>query len=140
MRLRLPLFVIGLLILISSCSSGGSDDGPLKADYTPIPDEELYSAIADMPGVERSDVSLNDTFPDYAYVGEVDISTDADAQQVLDTIYATLRQGRFRAAINITGYQSGRDVRLTALERSGSPAELEERYGPQPGDGTPPAD
>lgn len=138
MRHRLPLLVIGLLILTSACTSGGSDDGRLKADYTPIPDDDLYSAIAAIPGVEKADVSLNDTFPDYAYVGEVDISPDVDAQVVLDTIYATLRQGQFRAAINITGYQSGRDVRLTALRRSGSPSELEKRYGPQPGDGKPP--
>ncbi len=139
---RLVVLLVAVLLLAGACStagSGGSDEPTPTPDYSPIADDKLYSRIAALPGVEKAEISLNDTFPDYAYVGEVDISADADAQTVLDTIYATLRQGRYRAAINITGYQSGRDVRLEALDRSGGPTELEKRYGPQPGDGTPPA-
>lgn len=140
MILRLPALIVGILLLTGACVSGSSDGGREKPDYTPVPDDELFSRVAAVPGVERADVSYNDTFPDRAYVGEVDIAADTDAQLVLDTIYAVLRQGRVDAAINVTGYQAGTDVRLAALDRSGSPAELEKRYGPQPGDGTPPND
>lgn len=134
------LFVTGLLLLVGGCMSAGSGGGQPRPDYTPTPDDELFARVAALPGVERADLSFNDNFSEFTYLGEVDISPDADAQTVLDTVYATLRQGRFDADMNITGYQSGRPVRLAALEDAGIASELEQRYGPQPGDGTPPGD
>lgn len=129
-----------LVLLAAACTSGGSDGGRPAPDYTPVPDDQLYSKVAALPGVEKADLSFTDAVPDYAYVGEIDIAPDADAQLVLDTIYAILRQGRFDAAINIVGYQSNRAVKLDALPDAGGPDELRKRYGPQPGDGTPPGD
>ncbi|MCD9199891.1 hypothetical protein [Aeromicrobium wangtongii] len=128
---------MGIVLALAGCRAGESD-GPKKAEYTPVPDDTLFSQVAALPGVKRADVSFNDTWPEHTYLGEVDISPDADAQQVLDTVYAVLRQGRFDAGINVVGYQANREVRLEALPRSGGPAELEKRYGPQPGSGTPP--
>ncbi len=134
------LVVVGVLLLVGGCMSAGSEGGQTRPDYTPVPDDELFARVSGLPGVDRADLSFNDNFSEFTYLGEVDISPEADAQTVLDTIYATLRQGRFDADMNIIGYQSGRPVRLAALKNAGVASELEERYGPQPGDGTPPGD
>ena len=136
---RFPTLLLAVLLL-SSCSIGGSGRGETEDRYTPVPDQQLYSKVAALPGVEKADLSFTDAVPDYAHVGEIDIAPDADAQLVLDTIYAILRQGRFDAAINVVGYQSNRAVKLEALPDAGGPDELRKRYGPQPGDGTPPGD
>lgn len=136
---RLVLVVVGILLMTGACMSSDSGGGRAKPDYTPVPDDELFSRIAALPGVEKADLSFNDTWPEHSYLGEIDLSPDADGQQVLDTVYAMLRQGRFDAAINVVGYQANREVRLEALRRSGIPSELIKRYGPQPGDGTPPS-
>jgi hypothetical protein len=139
MSRRLPVLLMGLLLLAGACMSGSADGGRAKPDYTPVPDDELFSRVAAVPGVEKADLSFNGTWPEHSYLGEVDISPGADGQVVLDTIYAILRQGRFDAAMNIQGYQAGAAIRLEALQRAGTPSALTKRYGPQPGSGTPPA-
>lgn len=138
---RLPLLLIGLMLLASACSSGGSggSDGPTKPAYTPVPDEQIFAAIQGLPGVEQADVSYNDTFPAHSYLATITLSADADAQTVLDTIYAKLWQGRKGADITLEAQQNRAVVRLDAFGgRPTSRAELTKRYGPQPGDGTPP--
>lgn len=140
MNRRLPLLVIGLLLVASACSPGGSDR-PARSTYTPVPDDEIFASIRALPGVERADLSFNDTFPAQSYLASITLSTDADAQSVLDTVYAKLWQGREGADITLEAQQAGRVVRLDALD--GGPtsrSRLTERYGPQPGDGTPPGD
>ena len=53
MSFRPGVLLAAFVLLIGACSSGGSD-GREKADYTPIPDDELFSQVAALPGVERS--------------------------------------------------------------------------------------
>jgi hypothetical protein len=135
---RLPLLMIGLVLLASACSSGGSD-GAASPDYTPVPDDEIFATIQGLPGVERADVSYNDTFPAHSYLATITVSAGADAQSVLDTIYAKLWQGRKGADITLEAQQNGAVVRLDAFGgRPTSRAELTRRYGEQPGDGSPP--
>ncbi|MET0929416.1 MAG: hypothetical protein ABWX74_07850 [Aeromicrobium sp.] len=140
MSRRLSVLLLGVL-LAGACSFGGSDDGPKKADYTPIPDAELYASIAALPGVEKVDVAYNGTWPESKYGGEITIASGVDAQQVLDQAYAVLRQGRFDVGISVFGLQDNTSIKFDGLDgRSGIPSELTQRYGPQPGDGTPPVD
>jgi hypothetical protein len=138
---RLPILLIGVLMLLGACSLGGSDDGPTKPDYTPVPDDELYSRIGQLPGVQAVDVRYNGTWPESKYSGEITIEPGADAQQVLDQAYAILRQGRYDVAITVAALQDRTSISFDRLAggRPGIPAELEKRYGPQPGNGTPPS-
>jgi hypothetical protein len=140
MTRRLPILLIGVMLLLGACSPGGSDDGPTKADYTPVPDDELYSRIAELPGVRAVDIRYNGTWPESKYSGEITIEPGADAQHVLDEAYAILRQGRYDVAITVAGLQDRTSISFDRLDngRPGIPAELEKRYGRQPGDGTPP--
>jgi hypothetical protein len=137
---RLPILLIGVLMLLAACSSGGSDGGRPKADYTPVPDDELYSRIGKLPGVQAVDIRYNGTWPESKYSGEITIQPGVDAQQVLDEAYAILRQGRYDVAITVAGLQDRTSISFDRLDngRPGIPAELEKRYGRQPGDGTPP--
>lgn len=139
---RLTLLLIGVMLLVGACSSSDSGGGlPRSPDYTPRPDAELFAAVGELPGVTAVDISFNDTFPENGYVGEVTIESGADAQGVLDDVYATLRQGRPGASITVGGVQDDTSLRFEGLGgRAGTPADLQKRYGPQPGDGTPPGD
>jgi len=136
---RLVLFTI-ILIVLAGCS--GSESGKEKPSYTPVPDQDLFAQIDQLPGLASSDITFNDSFPEYGYVGRVVIDPQADAQKTLDTLYAILRQGRPDAGIGISGSQGDGGVEFELLPGSGvgTPDQLEERYGPQPGDGAPPAD
>ncbi|MCD9199893.1 RNA-binding protein [Aeromicrobium wangtongii] len=137
---RLLLVVVAVTWLISGCGAGASD-GPERPDYTPVPDHKLISQVAALPGVERADLSYNDAWPEHSYIATITLSSDADAQLVLDTIYAKLWQGRPGAGILVEAQQNGSVVRLDAF--GGKPTTriaLEKRYGPQPGSGTPPTD
>ena len=139
---RMTLLLIGVMLLVGACSSSDSEDGlPRSPDYTPRPDAELVAAVADLPGVAAADIRFNDTWPEKGYVGRVTIESGIDAQQVLDTVYAVLRQGRPGATISVNGIQDDRSVRFELLGgRAGTAVALQKRYGPQPGDGTPPGD
>jgi hypothetical protein len=140
--LRLPMIVLGMLLLAGACSSGGSDGGGgTDPGYPPVPDDELYARIAKLPGVQASDIRYDDTWPESKYRGEITVEPGADVQAVLDAAYAVLRQGRADVAITVSALQDRTSIRFEGLGgRSGIPANLEKRYGPQPGDGTPPGD
>lgn len=138
MTIRLAALLASIL-LVAACSSGGSS-GPEQPTYTPVPDADLFSRISALPGVERADISFNDAFPDTAYVGRITFAPDADSQTTLDTIYAILRLGRPGVDMNIQAQQGGKGVRLDVFDGPSTRIALEKRYGPQPGDGTPPGD
>lgn len=136
---RLPMWLIGLMLLTAACSSSGSDPEPTSSDYTPVPDADLFARIADIPGVEKVDIRYVGTFPESKYGGEITIATGTDAQDVLDAAYAILRQGRRDVGISVFGIQDRTSITFDRLGgRSGIPSELKKRYGPQPGTGTPP--
>ena len=139
---RLTLLVIALALTVSACASDGSDGAlPRTPDYTPTPDAELFAAAGRVPGVSAVDIGFNDTWPEKGYKGEVTIDAGVDPQGVLDAVYAILRQGRPGASITVGGVQDGTSLRFELLGgRAGTPVALEKRYGPQPGDGSPPGD
>ncbi|MCD9199892.1 hypothetical protein [Aeromicrobium wangtongii] len=140
MRWRAVVLLLGAVLTLGGCQTDGSD-GQKRADYTPVPDETLFSAIRALPGVERADLSYNDTWPAHSYLATITLSPNADAQLVLDTVYAKLWQGRLGADITLEAQQGGQVVRLDAFGgQPSSRAALKKRYGPQPGDGTPPGD
>lgn len=136
---RVLAIVLVTLALLAACSTGGSDRRT-DPDYTPVPDARLFAQIGGLPGVESSDISYNGSFPDNAYVGRVTLASTADAQATLDTIYAILRQGRPDVDMNVQAQQDGRAVSLGAIDGPTTRQALQKRYGPQPGDGTPPGD
>lgn len=132
--------VLTALVLVGACSTSGSD-APETPRYTPVPDETIFSSIRAIPGVERADLSFNGTAPSHSYLARITVADGADAQTVLDTIYAKLWQGRRGADITLEAQQAGAVVRLDAF--GGGPVTrrlLQKRFGPQPGDGTPPDD
>lgn len=115
---------------------------PAKPDYDPVPDTKLFGQISDLPDVSAVDITFRKQFSyGTGYAGEITVDDGVDAAAVLDHVYAILRQGRSQVDISVRARQgvkqiSSRDFGLV----SGSPANLEKRYGPQPGDGTPPTD
>lgn len=131
--------LLGMVLAACGPSSGG--DGTDDAGYTPVPDDELFSEVAATQGVvDLGNLDFYENWPDAGYGGEVRLAPNADAQEVLDRIYAILRQGRPRVTISVSAIQDGRVVRFSRLDGAGTLPNLEERYGPQPGDGTPPGD
>lgn len=138
-RWLLAMIVIALMATAGCSSSPPSDDD--SPAYTPVPDPDLFAQVDQLAGVTGSAITFNDTFPENGYFGEVEIAPDADPQQVLDTVYAVLRQGAPDASIMVEGIQGNRVNTFDRLPGSGvgTPVNLAERYGPQPGDGAPPA-
>ena len=137
MRLTLTLLLIGVLGL-SAC--GGSSKGEEPAgDYTPVADRELYSQVEALPGVRRVDVGYSDSFGNSnIYQGEIQVADDADLRDILDRAIAILRQGAPDATMGLTVYSSTASVTPRDLDL-GTAADLEQRYGPQPGTGEPPS-
>ena len=140
MRASRLILLAAALMVAAGCTSPAPKDKD-EPDYDAVPDADLFSRIADQSGVEKADISFNGTFPERTYTGEITVAADADAQAVLDQAYATLRQGRSDADIGIAAIQGDTYIRFERLPGSGvgTPTELEKRYGPQPGDGKPPA-
>lgn len=129
--------VVALCVALASC--GGTDE-PKGPGYTPISDKVLFTQIAAIPGVTKVDIEYVDTFENSnGYIGTVDVRTGADAVGVLDQVLAILRQGRWRAGMQVVVLQGGRQISTSALGLNApTDRRLTERYGPQPGNGTPP--
>lgn len=117
-------------------------------DYTPVPDEELTRQIAAIDGVVEEQVSYEDsTNTPNTYLGRITVAdgvTRAEAVEIYDHAVAILRQGRPRAGMGILVESASLGVDSFVVSsadldlRGGTPDALEKRYGPQPGDGTPP--
>lgn len=132
------LLMVLVMTLAGACSGGSErETGP---DYEPVPDRELFAQVAQLPGVTRVDISFQDTFTSgRGYVGTVEVDADAEPSAVLDQAMAVLRQGRWRASITLDVRQGTRSTTFVDLGMaSGTEPDLVERYGPQPGDGSPP--
>lgn len=96
-----------------------------------VPDDVLFAQVAELPGVEDSDLSWNRNFG-YApqYVGTVTVAKDADAMCVLDQTMAILYQGRPDTGQDQVEIVQG-DTTLTAANLVGDDP-LSERYGHVP--------
>lgn len=139
MRSRIP-WVVALGVAVCLLSGGCGADKVKKPDYTVVPDKQLYARIAKLPGVTKVNIEYVDSF-DYGqgYVGEVRANATEDPVALLDHTVAILRQGRWDVSMTLEILQPDRTTSTDALGlKSGSAPNLTERYGPQPGDGSPP--
>lgn len=130
----LVLLGVALLWSVTSCAQPAPKPG-----YTPVPDKQLYSRIAELPGVAKVDISYQDDLDDPAtYVGEINLAPRADPEQVLDQAMAILRQGRFRALMALSAYPPTSPAIYSDTVAGHTRDDLDTRYGPQPGSGQPP--
>jgi hypothetical protein len=141
MRTTIIAVLLGLLLAVSSGGCTTDDDGPVKPDYAPLADTELVRQIEAVPGVAGVDVKFRKSFTDgTGYYGTITVDEDADAAAALDHTYAILRQGRFDVVITVSARQGRKVVFSDAFGlAAGVEPDLTDRYGPQPGDGKPPA-
>ena len=140
MMLRMILsrtVAVALCVALTSCGGTHEPTGP---GYTPLSDKVLFTQIAAIPGVTKVDIEYVDTFENSnGYIGTVDVRTDEDAVGALDQALAILRQGRWRAGMQVVVLQGGRQISTSALGLNApTDRRLTERYGPQPGNGLPP--
>ncbi len=131
--------VLMMVAALGACDGGGEDPPP--PGYTPIPDKDLFAQVAALPGVTKSDISYSESVgTPNDYIGRVEVESAVDALAILDQVLAILRQGEPGAAITVVAVQDGVQISPRELGLlSTTDEDLTERYGPQPGDGKPPA-
>ena len=121
-----------VLLLLASCILGTSDDASDSMPEGAVPDEVLFTQVAELPGVARvEDLRFQNAFgyrPQY--VGRVTTEDDADPLCVLDETLALLHQGREGVGLGVT--VTTPDMSYGLLSLTGRDGSAEERYGPQP--------
>jgi hypothetical protein len=128
-----------LVVALAGTLLGCGAAKPLSPDYTPRPDARLYAAIEKVPGVRSVRIRYVDTADrPQVYVGRIEVAPGTDLTSVLDHAMAILRQGRFRALLDLSVYSSSQTPVSSDTLVGDTRAGLDKRYGPQPGDGTPP--
>ena len=144
-RTRLPLRCLALaspLLLLGGCANDPEPTGPPgppEPSYDPVADTVLYRQIEDLPGVRAVDIDFRDTFTDGpVYSGTVRVARDVSPLSTLDRVSAVLWQGAPEPSM-LVEVTSPRGSVGNSTVRLQSPSELEERYGPQPGNGEVPA-
>jgi hypothetical protein len=138
MRLSGTMLVVAIAVaLMSGCGPGGDDDKPT---YDPMPDEELYSEIEALDGVQQVDIRFVEGFArTNNYGGELTVTDPDRALELLDRAIAILWQGREGALADLLVLGPDRQLlHYTSDLGLRKPADYEERYGPQPGTGEPP--
>lgn len=133
------LLPLALLALPSGCGSSTPDPG---ADYRPaLTDEQIRQRIAALPHVVSAEVRHRDGFGvGSTYAGLVEVSGSRYVVPTLDRVNALLRQGRYAAYLTVE-VAAGRGATAISNPDVGlaDGDAVEQRYGPQPGDGRPPA-
>jgi len=132
------IVLVVVALLLTACGHDQPESaGP---SYTPVPDDELFARVAALPGVAAQHLEYLDSFANpNSYTGTVDAKKGVDPRKLLDAVLALLRTGHPNAALAVTvnsdslGYQIGPDFLGLFLKE-----DFDRRYGPQPGDGTPP--
>jgi len=139
-RTMRPVVLMVVLCLVSACSTADRSEQPR---YDPIPDSTLFARVQEVDGIVDASLSYSRTLGDEGYRGEVVVRPTlkrAEVAEAVATVYAILRQGRANATILLEVVQ--RDTIITdalpGVPSSGTLDELDELFGPQPGDGTPP--
>ncbi len=130
--MRSPV-IAALALVLSACSSTG---------YEPRSDEELFQAIAELPGVKATN-SMDSTtgFQEgTGYSGYITLEPTADPATVIDATLAILWQGRKGAEYGLVEWlKDGKGYRESDVGLIDE-ADYEARYGEQPGTGVPPTD
>jgi hypothetical protein len=138
-RLRLLPLLVLVLALVPALVACGSEPAPAHSSYKPVPDTTLYQQIGDLPGVTQVDIEwVDDATRGKSYVGRVRVRDGVDRLRRLDQVLAILRQGRAGAGITVSVGTAHGVAKFPSDLGVITPEEIEERYGPQPGDGTPP--
>lgn len=148
LALRVALLIA--LTLTAGCSMWRTPPQPTPA-YEPIPDDQLYDQLRALPEVTGLQISYVSDSAGRRYVGVVlvpDTTTRAAAAATLDHANAILWQGRAGAASSVqVSAGTVDDQRVLAEQKDVVPQTpgvnwlqaATARYGPQPGDGIPPA-
>ena len=125
-----------LLAGLAGCARAPSPD----PTYTFVDDQILYQQVADLPGVRSADISWDSSFTNGAvYSGTVRLERRVDPVDTLDHVTAILWQGRPHSSV-ILDVVTPRGTINNASIRLQDHLEIEERFGPQPGDGEVPPD
>lgn len=132
----LVLFIVATVRLMTTVP-----DIPMTSKFT---DEQLFAQVAALEGVDSADIAYRNEFGnDNIYVGTIIVSQRDQALRLLDHTVAILRQGRRNASIIIVvnvKSATGEAFGMYDLLGSDVHSNLDKRYGPQPGNGMPPAD
>ncbi|WP_250445986.1 hypothetical protein [Actinotalea sp. C106] len=117
-------------VLLGGCSPFA----PREPRHTPVPDEEIFEAVSQIPGVESHTLVYNTNFGYTGYAGDVIVSQDADPSCVLDTTLALLWQGRAYLSVSV---RQGDEFTTPQELGAGLPraTAFQERYGPSTDDG-----
>ncbi|WP_250445987.1 hypothetical protein [Actinotalea sp. C106] len=127
---RLAAALVAGAVLLGGCSPSA----PREPRRTPVPDEEIFEAVSQIPGVESHTLSYNTNFGSTGYNGDVIISQDADPYCVLDTTLALLRQGRAYLSVSVRQGDEFTDPWDLDSDLPLATA-FQERYGPRTDDG-----
>ncbi len=139
MRLRLLPLLVLVIALVPVLSACGAHPTPKRPSYHPMADATLYQQIGDLPGVTNVDIRwVDDATRGRSYVGRVRVRDGVDELRRLDQVLAILRQGRAGAGITVSVGTAHGVAKFPSDLGVITPEEIEARYGPQPGDGTPP--
>lgn len=135
--------LLAVVTLLTACAPGDLRARPIVS-YTPVPDAELYRRIAALPHVTKVDIDYSDDFPNgRQYRGVITSDGQENPNLTLDRAIPILRQGAADAFILLYVSFPGPDGRTETASSSRflgpAEADLALRYGPQPGNGTPPA-
>ncbi|WP_147795421.1 hypothetical protein [Cellulomonas sp. Y8] len=107
-RLIAASTAVAAALALSGCvtTTSGRDTGG-------VPDEEIAQAIADLDGVEATDVEFDDSFGyGSRYSGVIEVTASADAGCVLVRSLGLLKQGRPGVALSSVEVHHG-DTTLT---------------------------
>lgn len=132
----LVLFIVATVRLMTTVP-----DIPMTSKFT---DEQLFAQVAALDGVDSADIAYRNIFgSDNIYVGTIVVLQRDQALRLLDHTVAILRQGRRNASIDIqVNIKSTGEALVDMYDLLGTDrySSLDKRYGPQPGNGKPPAD
>lgn len=132
------------LLLVLACALTGCGGEERPPSSTTKESSVLFAEIAALEGVTSVDVEayesagLGGSRP--AYRGTVEVDDTVDPLKVLDQVLAILWQGMPGASLRDVVVHQGEDGFYDAPYVGLGDALLAERYGPQPGTGTPPVD
>lgn len=141
---RLLAAALALILTVTTLTGCQQEQEEPVPDYTPRTIDELTVEIEELPGVEAASINFSEDFSTgRTYRGEVRLAPGAgvDPLRTLDTVHAILRRGEPRATFGVGVVDPADNVKYHATELGlTNLTSIEERYGPQPGDGTPPAE
>ena len=108
--------------------------GSAQPERTAVPDDVLFAAVADLPGVLEAELAYDtDRTTGGDYQGTVVVADDADPLCVLYRVQAILWQGR-TTLMGVTVVQGDARYDARDLGREAPYADwLRGRYGPRPG-------